>query len=311
MAQAFFYLTSVLAILSLAAAVGALTLGDRAFNARLATLSGEAPADESGPKPKFALSPAFLKTLIKWGEKAGKGSLDTEKRADLRMRLVQAGFYSERAVEAFFGIRAMAALALAALALVAVLVMNVASLLWIAGLIMLGANIGLFLPNFVLSSRIKERSDAVYRGLPDAIDLMVVSLEAGATLSAALQRVEQEFRDLHPVLTEQIGIMLDEMQAGASRAEALVRFAQRTPSDEVRALTTSIVQSEAVGASLGDTLRIFADDMRKTRFMDAERKAAELPVKIAFPLVFCIFPCLCGVLFIPVVIRMMHSLFDR
>jgi tight adherence protein C len=312
MAQVFFYLVSLLALLALAGAVGAFTLRDRIFDARLAGLTGAGPAPKAeAPQPtKFTLSPAFLKTLVRWGEKAGKGSLDTEKRADLKLRLVQAGFYSERAVEAFFGIRAMAALALAGVALAVVLALNLSSLLWIAGLIMMGANIGLFLPNIMLSSRISERSKAMYRGLPDAIDLMVVSLEAGATLSAAVQRVEAEFRELHPVLTEQFGIMLDEMQAGASRAEALARLAQRSPSDEVRSLTTMIIQSESIGAALGDTLRIFADDLRKTRFMDAERRAAELPVKIAFPLVFCIFPCLTSVLFVPVGLRLLRTFME-
>lgn len=310
MAQLFVFLTGLLALLAFAGAVGALTLTDRAFNTRLAVLNGEAPARQGRRAKGFSLSPALLKTLIHWGERAGKGSLDTDKRADLRMKLVQAGFYSERAVEAFFGIRAVSALALAALALAGVLIFNVASLLWIAGSIMFAANIGLFLPNIVLSSRIGERCKAVYQGLPDAIDLMVVSLEAGATMSAALQKVEAEFGELHPVLTEQFAIVLNEMQAGASRAEALTRLAYRSPSDEVRSLTTMIIQSEAVGASLGDTLRVFADDMRKTRFMDAERKAAELPVKIAFPLVFCIFPCLAGVLFIPVALRFMRTLLN-
>jgi len=221
---------------------------------------------------------------------------------------VQAGFYSERAAEAFFGIRAIGALGFALLAIVLLLAFNVTNLTWVGLAIMLAANIGLFAPNWVLQARIAERSKAVYHGLPDAIDLMVVSLEAGATLSVAIQRVEEEFRELHPVLTEQFGIMLDEMQAGASRAEALSRLALRSPTDEVRGLTTMIVQSEAVGASLGDTLRVFAEEMRKTRFMDAERKAAELPVKLAFPLVFCIFPCLTGVLFIPVAIRYARTL---
>jgi len=306
MAIAVSYITSVLAFFSFAAAVAALTLGDRAFNARLAALSSGAADDRGGLGAR--LWPALHKVLIRWGEKAGRGSLDTDKRADLRMRLVQAGFYSERAAEAFFGIRAIGALGFALLAIVLLLAFNVTNLTWVGLAIMLAANIGLFAPNWVLQARIAERSKAVYHGLPDAIDLMVVSLEAGATLSVAIQRVEEEFRELHPVLTEQFGIMLDEMQAGASRAEALSRLALRSPTDEVRGLTTMIVQSEAVGASLGDTLRVFAEEMRKTRFMDAERKAAELPVKLAFPLVFCIFPCLTGVLFIPVAIRYARTL---
>jgi tight adherence protein C len=212
-------------------------------------------------------------------------------------------------VEVFFGIRAAAALALGILAALIVLAVGITGALQVAGVIMLGANVGLFVPNILLSGRVAKRSKAMYLGLPDAIDLMVVSLEAGATLSASLQRVEAEFGELHPVLTEQLAIVLNELQAGASRAEALTRLAQRSPSDEVRSLTTMIIQSEALGASLGDTLRVFSDEMRKTRYLDAERKAAELPVKIAFPLVFCIFPCLAGVIFIPIALRFMRTTF--
>jgi tight adherence protein C len=171
-----------------------------------------------------------------------------------------------------------------------------------------GGNLGLFLPNYLLSRRIAERSRALRIALPDAIDLMIVAVEAGAALGAALQRVAAEFSDLHPIVSEQFGIMLMEMQAGASRAEALTRLAARAPSDEVGALVSMIIQSEAVGASLGGALRAFADELRKTRHLEAERRAAELPVKIAFPLVFCVFPAMSGVLFTPVVIRVLRTL---
>jgi tight adherence protein C len=310
MGQAILYLTSLLALLALGAAVAALVLGDRAFNTRLAAqFNPKAGAVQGARLAALSMAPALLRTLVSWGETAGRGSLEDTKRASLRLRLIQAGFYSDGAVEVFFGIRAAAAMTLAVLATFIVLALGITGLLRVAGVIMLGANIGLFVPNILLSSRVAKRSRAMYLGLPDAIDLMVVSLEAGATMSAALQRVEAEFGELHPVLTEQFGIVLNELQAGASRAEALTRLARRSPSDEVRALTTMIIQSEALGASLGDTLRVFSDEMRKTRYLDAERKAAELPVKIAFPLVFCIFPCLAGVIFIPIALRFMRTTF--
>lgn len=311
MVQAILLLTAILALLALAGGVGVFVLGDRAFAARLtAVTSGQQRRPTRAARGERSFSPALLKTLGRWGEKAGKGSLEDEKRAALRLKLMQAGFYSDRAVEVFFGVRAAAALGLSIVALVFVFVFNLSGFLAIAGAVMLGANIGLFAPNMLLERRIAERKTAVYLGLPDAIDLMVVSLEAGATLSAALQRVEAEFDELHPVLTEQFGIVLREMQAGASRAEALTRLAGRSPSEEVRTLTTMIIQSEAVGASLGDTLRVFSDEMRKTRYMDAERRAAELPVKLAFPLVFLIFPCLTGVIFIPMAIRFLRMLLN-
>jgi len=120
--------------------------------------------------------------------------------------------------------------------------------------------------------------------------------------------VVAEFGELHPIVQEQFGLALMEMQAGASRAEALNRLALRVGSEEVRSLSTMIVQSEAVGASLGDTLRVFSDELRRNRFMEAERKASELPVKMAFPLVLCIFPCLIATIFIPVLVRILLTL---
>lgn len=307
MGQTIVYFAVLLAMLGLAGGLGLLLTDDRVFNDRLATYAkGMAPAARR--RSLRDLGPSLMQTLTRWGERAGKGGIENESRLLLRAKLVQAGFYSDRAVEAYFGIRAAAAAGLAVVAIVLVLALHLSGLLKVAGAVMIAANIGLFAPNLLLGSRIRQRTKAMYLGLPDAIDLMVVSLEAGATLSAAVQRVEAEFRDLHPVLTEQFGIMLMEMQAGASRSEALSRLALRSPGDEVRSLTTMIIQSEAVGASLGDTLRVFAEEMRKTRYLDAERKATELPVKLAFPLVFCIFPCLASVIFIPIVIRFMRAM---
>jgi tight adherence protein C len=173
---------------------------------------------------------------------------------------------------------------------------------------MLGANLGYIGPKVLLARRIRDRVAAMRLGLPDAIDLMVVSVEAGATLTAAIQRLVAEFRELHPVLAEQFGVMLTELQAGASRAEALTRLAQRCPAEELTSFSTMLIQSEAVGASLGSALRVFAEEVRASRFLEAERKAAELPVKLAFPLVLCIFPCLVAVIFIPVGIQMLRHL---
>lgn len=307
MASMFAYVVVLLALIGGAGGVGLLMTEDRAFNERLSTYAkGVRPRRER--RSVRDLAPPVVKTLSRWGERAGKGGIENESRLLLRIKLVQAGFYSEGAVETFFGIRAAAAAGFALMALMLVVALHMTGLLKVAGAVMVGANIGLFLPNLMLASRVRQRTNAMYLGLPDAIDLMVVSLEAGATLSAAVQRVEAEFADLHPVLTEQFGVMLMEMQAGASRSEALTRLALRSPGDEVRSLTTMIIQSEAVGASLGDTLRVFADEMRKTRYLDAERKATELPVKLAFPLVFCIFPCLAGVIFIPIMIRFMRAM---
>lgn len=305
MSETLLILTIVLALASLAAGAGVLAFGDRAFTARLAARARRGPAE--GMRTAAGLRLRVLSLLGRWGAQAGRGAVETDKRGDVRLRLMQAGFYADRAVEIFFGIRAVAAIGLGAAGAFLAQLLHAKGALGLAAGLMAGANAGLFLPNLLVGARIGRRRRALQLGLPDAIDLMVVSVEAGATLSAALQRVVAEFGDLHPVLSEQFGLMMMEMQAGASRTEALGRLAVRSASDEVRTLSTLLIQSEAVGASLGATLRVFADELRKARFLEAERKAAELPVKLSFPLVLCIFPCLVGVIFIPTAIRILRA----
>jgi tight adherence protein C len=298
----------LLALLSLAAGLGALSASDRRFEARIAARLRR----EDAPAPRRLLAdlaPRLIRTLTAWGERVGRGALEAEARGELKLTLVQAGFHSPRAAEAYFGIRAAAAGGLAVLAFMACLLFRFDSPLKLTIVVMVAANLGLFAPKMLLARRVKARSLALKQGLPDAIDLMVVAVEAGSTLSSAIQRVQAEFGQLHPVLAEHMGFLLMEMQAGASRAEALSRFAERAGIDEARSLATLLIQSEAVGASLGGTLRVFAEEMRKARFLEAERKAAELPVKMAFPLVFCIFPCLTGVIFVPIAIRFLRTMF--
>jgi tight adherence protein C len=294
-------LAGVLALLSFFSGVALLRLADGRFDARIAA---RAPR-RAEPTAGLDMAPALTRLLGRWGEKAGRGAVEQDRRAALKIRLVRAGFYSDRAVEVFFGLRVASAAAMGALALGAAFALRLHGLAFLL-VLATGANLGLFLPNVVLGRRIAERRRAMKFALPDAIDLMIVSVEAGVALGAALQRVAAEFADLHPIIAEQFGLMLMEMQAGASRAEALTRLAHRSPSDEVGALTSMIIQSEAVGASLGGALRSFAEELRKMRHLEAERRAAELPVKIAFPLVFCIFPAMTGVLFTPVLIRMLR-----
>jgi tight adherence protein C len=309
MAQAFLILLIGCALAALACGAGALLLFDRGFDTRIQARLKARPSGMDGMRPVIdGLTPRVMRTLVSWGEQAGRGSLETEERGELALRLVHAGFYGQRAAEIFFGLRAVAATALAAAA-IAIAVSAHLGLGWGVGLVLAGANLGLFGPNLLLNRRIAAKREAIGRALPDAVDLLVVAVEAGATVPAALQRVVIEFADLHPVLCRLLAMMLAEMQAGASRAEALTRLARRSPGQQVRSLTTLLIQSDAVGASLGGALRTAAEEIRKNRYLDAERRAAELPVKLAFPLVFCIFPCLTGVIFVPMIVLFVRTLF--
>jgi tight adherence protein C len=221
---------------------------------------------------------------------------------------VQGGFYADQAVEAFFAIRVVVAMGLGLLAMAAVLLLRPPTPIIGLVAILSAVAAGLYLPNLLLLQRIGDRRRAMRIGLPDAVDLMVVCLEAGGTLSSAMQRVASEFRDLHPVISEHLSIALMETQAGASRADALTRLSERSNSEEISALVTMLIQSEALGASVAQTMRVFAQQTRDARYLDAERRASELPVKLAFPLVLFIFPALMTVIFTPLIIRIMRVL---
>ncbi|RAK60801.1 type II secretion system F family protein [Phenylobacterium hankyongense] len=293
------------ALLSLAAAVAMIVFSQSAFETRLSSLRtvGDRPR-----RTMARIAPRLEKTLRQVGQIAGRGSLEGVDRASLRGRLIQAGFYSDRVIEAFYGVRVLCALGFGVAALLITALFRLPGSLTVLFMIMLAVAIGLFIPNFLLGRRIAARARAVTVALPDAVDLLVVCVEAGGALVSGIQRVEREFRDLHPVLSEQLRIMLLEMQAGSSRAEALQRFADRSPTEEVRALVTLLIQSEALGASVAQTLRVFAQQIRESRYIEAERRAGELPVKLSFPLVLCIFPALATVIFTPIIIRIARVL---
>ena len=170
------------------------------------------------------------------------------------------------------------------------------------------ALLGLYLPNLWISAKADRRKRAIINGFPDALDLMLVCVEAGMGLEAAFSRVGSEVMEHHPLLGDLLGTATLEMRAGRSREDALRRMADRAQIDEIRAITTLLVQSSKLGSSIGVTLRVYAAEMREARRMRAEEKAHRLPVLISIPLVACMLPVMIGVLMIPAVIRVIRIL---
>lgn len=252
-----------------------------------------------------------LSWLVRFGERLQASPRDnSEQLGALRLQLIRAGIYAEHAVPLFAAVRVLLALSLGFAAGFILIVLRLDNALLGALLVVAGATIGLFAPVLLIKMRAKERVDDVRCALPDAIDLMVVAMEAGSSLTQALQRVALELHRAHPVISEQLQMTLLEMQAGASRAEALRHLAERVPDDRLRAFLTLVIQSDQLGAGLANTLRVFAEELRRSRLIEAEHKAAELPVKIAIPLVFFIFPCLMAIIFTPILIRFIRILFQ-
>jgi tight adherence protein C len=233
---------------------------------------------------------------------------DEKERSKLRERFMQAGIWSDRGPRVFYIVRVLLAVLLPVgfLLLVPLVAPNMKSqtvMLTTAGL----ALAGIYLPWRWVESRVESRQLAIMEGFPDALDLLVICVEAGLSLNAAFVRVGQEMIRAHPVLAEQIALVSLELRAGKSREEALRNLASRTGVNDVKNFVTLMIQSEALGADLAETLRIQAEEMRVMRMLRAEEKAHKLPVKLAIPLVLFILPAMFAVVLGPAIISIVRD----
>jgi tight adherence protein C len=222
---------------------------------------------------------------------------------ELKRRLVQAGFLDPRAPAFFFLARIStgAGLALAALLLLPSMLddfdTNIWFFVWAFGLA------GYFLPSLYLKRRIRARENEHRAGFPDFMDLLVVCADAGLSMEAALDRVGRELSDSYPSLSANIYMATLEIRAGRSLSEALEHFGDRLGLDEARSFAILLQQSEELGSSLTDALRVYSDDMRHQRLSRAEEKAYSLPAKLSVPLTLCVFPVVIIVIMLPVYVR--------
>ena len=159
---------------------------------------------------------------------------------------------------------------------------------WLFGIA--GAIVGYMLPGYFVARRIRLRRKQIQNGLPDALDLLIVSLEAGLSMDQAILKCAEELAIAYPALAFELQLVNTETRAGKPRVEALKNFARRTTVDDVRALVAMLVQTERFGTSVAQALRTHAEESRVKRRQRAEERAAKLSVKLIFPLVFCLLP---------------------
>ena len=178
----------------------------------------------------------------------------------------------------------------------------------IAGFVL--AVIGYVTPSFFVEYYAAERRKAIRNGLPDALDLLTVCVEAGSSLDRALARTSEELMLPHPALAEELRMITTEIRAGKPRIDALRNFATRTGVDDARTLVSMLVQTDRFGTSIADALRTHSDTARTKRRQAAEERAGKVGVKLVFPLALCLFPALYVVCFGPVVISIYHALFE-
>jgi tight adherence protein C len=172
-----------------------------------------------------------------------------------------------------------------------------------------GAFTGYYFPSFMLDKRIAKRQDTLRLSLPDALDMMVVSVEAGLGLDQAIQHVGRELQMTHKELSEELSLVNLEMRAGKRRSEALRNLAERTGEPELQKLVAVLVQTDRFGTSIGDSLRAHSDFLRVKRRQEAEERAGKVGVKLVFPIFFFILPAMLVVAAGPGLLQVFKYLF--
>ena len=248
---------------------------------------------------------AWLK-LVNNIEKAGLSRVDTRDDT-MRKKLVAAGYTAPYAPRMYTLIRLVLVIGLPLLAF---------GLLWasgsnlgifqIYGVVVIAALAGLYFPSVFIAAKADRRQREIINGFPDALDLMLVCVEAGLGMDSAFARVGQEMTTSHPRLAEQFGAVVLELRAGRAHEDALRRMADRAGAEEIRAFATLLIQSSKLGSSIAQTLRVYSSEMRERRRLRAEEKAHRLPVLLSLPLVGCMLPVMIGVLMLPAVIRVVR-----
>ena len=233
--------------------------------------------------------------------------LSAVEAAKLQKRLLQAGYRSPDAAMAFRAIQVSLIVAIPTLVITACYILDRPVNSGIV-LSLLGAAIGFYLPRLVLSSKIKQRQLRITWGLADTLDLMVVAVEAGLGLNAALNRVAEELKRTHPDLHYELELVNLEIRVGRSREEALRNLAERTGVDDIRSFVALLVQADRYGSSIAKAVRVFADSLRTKRRQKAEQASQKASLKLIFPLTAFLFPVIILVILAPAALNLLDLL---
>jgi tight adherence protein C len=253
----------------------------------------------------------WSETIVKLASPLAKLSLPADgwEKSPLRLRFIRAGYRGDAAIALYFGSKTLLAVVFPTLVYLYLIVAGDNLKTGMLLLVLLSAaTIGYYLPNVLLSKLVFVRQREIFETFPDAADLLLVCVEAGLGLDAALIKVTEEIRIKSLALSQELHLVNLELRAGSSRDKALRNLALRTGVEEVNTFVTMLVQADRFGTSIGDSLRVFSDELRTKRKLRAEEMAAKIPLKLLFPLVFCIFPSLLCVLLGPAFIQVYRIL---
>jgi tight adherence protein C len=226
----------------------------------------------------------------------------------LQKQLLQAGYRSPEAATAFRAIQVTLFVTIPSLVVTACFLMN-RSATDMALFGMIGAAAGFYLPRYILRKMISGRQQRITWGLADAMDLMVVAVEAGLGLNAALNRVGDELKTLHPDMHTEVELVNLEIRVGRSREEALRNLAERTGVEDIRSFVALLIQADRYGSSIAKAVRIFADSLRTKRRQRAEQISQKAALKLLFPLTMFLFPVIILVVLGPALLNLYDILF--
>ncbi|QDP02059.1 type II secretion system F family protein [Thalassotalea sp. PS06] len=225
--------------------------------------------------------------------------------SDAKRLLIHAGFHSENALKIYNALKLLLLLISIALCTVVLRLFPDLSFILSIYVIALIVGIGYLLPGIILTYLADKRMQSLRKHFPDALDLLVVCCESGLGLLESFQRVSNELKIAHPVLSHELNLVCSKVRVGYSLQEALHEFSERTGLEDIRGLNSVIVQSLKLGTGIASTLRIYAEEYRDKRIQEAEEKAAKLAVKMVFPMIFCIWPAFFIVAVGPAILKVM------
>jgi len=283
------------------ALVYALTPGEVSIATRLARIAGIAATTREEPKFAERQKDRVRDTLANVGKLLPPPS--TEKASRVELLMIRAGYRSPEALMAMRGVKIIfPILTLTGMYFSGAYKFNA----FLVPIVAVG--LGYLVPDMWLTWRVSVRQHKLRKALPDALDLLVICVEAGLGLDQALMKVSQDMRISHRELSEELQLVNMQMRVGKTRLDALRDLAQRTGLDDIKTLVAMLIQTERFGTSVAQSLRVYSDDMRLKRRQRAEEMSAKTSVKMVPPLVFFIFPALMVVILGPAIITMMRTL---
>jgi tight adherence protein C len=292
-----------LALIVLLSTIGALT-GERRQLLRSLSVIGSVGLN-TGAQVEETFGERVVAPVLARLTSIGRNLTPVGRMESIRQRLDQAGNPTGWDAERILASKVLGLILGGVVGLVLPAVLG--KVLFAVGLGLILAALGFFLPDVMLSQMVSSRRQKIQRALPDAMDMLIISVESGLSFDAAVAQVS---RKTTGPLADELSRTLREMQLSSTRMEALRSLAERNDVRDLRGFVTAMVQADAFGIPIANVLRVQAKEMRVRRRQNAEERAQKVPIKMVFPLVFCILPALMIVIVGPAVINISHTLFS-